>query len=83
MTDTSPTEKPPLTTSEQPESPIPSAEDASGSDAEVEEPDPFDELWDPDMVTRPERIRRTRAKTRPDVRTRVGGPPRGKRRDVV
>ena len=83
MTDRSPTGKVPLRTPEQPEPPIPPVEDASGSDAEVEEPDPFDELWDPDMVTRPERIRRTRAKTRPDARTRGGGPPRGKRRDVV
>ena len=83
MTDKSPTGKSPLTLSEQPEPPISPEEDASGSDAEVEEQDPFDALWDPDMDTRPERIRRTRAKTRPDARTRGGGPPRGKRRDTV
>lgn len=38
--------------------------------------DPYDDLWDPDMDTRPERIRRT--KLRP---TRLKGPARGKRRE--
>ena len=85
MTDKPPFRTPPKTASDTPDpaSPAEHEEDGTAPAAPAEEPDPFDELWDPDMVTRPERIRRTRAKTRPDVRTRGGGPPRGKRRDVV
>jgi len=46
---------------------------------EEPDPDPYDELWDPDMDTRPERIRKTRIRARTDARPRGGGPPRGKR----
>ena len=45
------------------------------------EPDPYDDLWDPDMDTRPERIRKTKARLRTDPRTRGGLSPRGKRRE--
>ena len=45
------------------------------------EPDPYDDLWDPDMDIRPERIRKTKARSRIETRTRGGPPPRGKRRD--
>lgn len=38
--------------------------------------DPYDDLWDPNMDTRPERIRRTRARP-----PRPKGPARGKRRE--
>jgi hypothetical protein len=51
----------------------------------VEEPnpDPYDELWDPDMDIRPERIRKTRVRSKVDTRPRGGGVPRGKRREGV
>lgn len=45
--------------------------------------DPYDDLWDPDMDTRPERIRKTKARSRTESRTRGGPPPRGKRREGV
>jgi hypothetical protein len=79
MTDKSPFDKAPKTVSDTPDpaSPAGQEEDGTGTAAPVEEPDPFDELWDPDMDTRPERIRQTRTRTRGD------GPPRGKRPDAV
>lgn len=40
--------------------------------------DPYDDLWDPDMDTRPVRIRRTKARPRGESRSRGGAPPRGK-----
>lgn len=43
--------------------------------------DPYDELWDPDMDTRPERIRKTKARSRTDSRPKGGPPPRGRRRE--
>ena len=85
MTDTPPRGKPPAAGSESPEPASPDERDADPGtpEAPVEDPDPFDELWDPNMDTRPERIRRTRSRTRPEPRTRGGGPPRGKRRDAA
>jgi hypothetical protein len=85
MLDKPPSGKPPATPPEPPDpaSPADPDEDAGVPEPPVEEPDPFDELWDPDMDTRPERIRRTRARMRPEARTRGGGPPRGKRRDMA
>ncbi len=74
--------KPPLTSLLS--SPVPSsAQEDLASDlgtlaAPEPEPDPYDALWDPDMDTRPERIRRGRAR-RPDGRPR--GVPIRKRRD--
>jgi len=41
-----------------------------------EVPEPYEDLWDPDMDTRPERIRRTKARP-----PRPKGPVRGKRRE--
>ena len=43
--------------------------------------DPYDDLWDPDMDTRPERIKRTKARSRPDARGRGRSAPRGRRRE--
>ncbi len=85
MTDKPPHGKPPAATPEptDPASADDQDEDAGTPEAPNEDPDPFDELWDPDMDTRPERIRRTRSRMRPEPRTRGGGPPRGKRRDTV
>ncbi len=73
--------------------PTPNPEQASGSsppgdelepaipeDAETA-PDPYDDLWDPDMDTRPERIKRTKARRKPDARLRGRSMPGSKRRD--
>lgn len=49
--------------------------------AQDEAADPYDDLWDPDMDTRPERIRKTKARPRVDSRGKSGTPPRGKRRE--
>ena len=57
------------------------AEAAQVSAEPGEAPDPYDDLWDPDMDTRPERIRKTKARSRIEPRTRGGLPPRGKRRE--
>ncbi len=59
------------------------AEAAQGSAEPGEDPDPYDDLWDPDMDTRPERIRKTKARSRTESRIRGGPPPRGKRREGV
>jgi hypothetical protein len=60
----------------------PESGDAAQEPAELsEESDPYDDLWDPDMDTRPERIRKTKARSRTESRTRGGPPPRGKRRE--
>lgn len=45
-----------------------------------EEADPYDELWDPDMDTRPERIKRTKAPRRPAPGSRGRPTPKGRRR---
>ncbi len=60
----------------------PAAEAAAAADAETgeeHEPDPYDELWDPDMDTRPERIRKTRA--RREFRPKGGAAGRGRKRE--
>jgi hypothetical protein len=60
----------------------PSAEDAEAVETETGEEhdsDPYDALWDPNMDTRPERIRKTRA--RREFRPKGGGPGRGRRRE--
>jgi hypothetical protein len=58
--------------------------DAAQEPAELSvESDPYDDLWDPDMDTRPERIRKTKARSRTETRPRGGPPPRGKRREGV
>lgn len=49
--------------------------------ASIEGSDPYDDLWDPDMDTRPERIKRTKARPKMDSRSRGRIPPRGKRRE--
>ncbi len=43
--------------------------------------DPYDDLWDPDMDIRPERIKRTKTRPKTDSRSRGRTPPRGKRRE--
>ena len=56
-------------------------EEAVENPVEEPDPDPYDELWDPDMDTRPERIRKTRVRSKTDTRPRGGGPPRGRRKE--
>ena len=68
---------------------VPHEEAPEASTPELEEdgatvpegPDPYDDLWDPDMDTRPERIKRTKARPKMDSRSRGRVPPRGKRRE--
>jgi hypothetical protein len=50
--------------------------------APAAEPDLFDALWNPDLDTGPERIKRARVR-RPEGRARSGRPPRRKRWDAV
>jgi hypothetical protein len=62
----------------------PESVDAAQEPADLsEESDPYDDLWDPDMDTRPERIRKTKARSRIESRPRGGPSPRGKRREGV
>ena len=63
----------PISPEEEPESAVPDEGEA--------EPDPYDDLWDPDMDTRPERIKRTKARPRTDSRLRGRAPTRSKRRE--
>ncbi len=88
MTHKPPHGKPPVTRSDPP-TVLPSPEDAAEGAAlsesasppvEEPDPDPYDEMWDPDMDIRPERIRKTRG-SKVDTRPRGGGSPRGKRRE--
>ena len=55
--------------------------ESAGEPIEEQTPDPYDELWDPDMDIRPVRIRKTRVKSRTDIRPRAGGAPFGRRRE--
>jgi hypothetical protein len=71
----------------------PGSEPGTGPTAPEEEPeagmteedqassDPYDDLWDPDMDTRPERIKRTKARSKSEPRGRGRSAPRGKRRE--
>jgi len=58
------------------EPPEPGEESQDTASASEEGPDPYDELWDPDVDMRPERIRRTKARP-----PRPKGPARGRRRE--
>jgi len=64
-----------------PEDDVESAAPAEGEAETGEGPDPYDDLWDPDMDTRPERIKRTKAPRKPDARSRGRSVPGGKRPD--
>jgi hypothetical protein len=89
MTQKSPPRQPPTPDPEQARGPHPQEEaeerDAAAAEeaetAPADEVDPYEDLWDPDMDTRPERIRKTKARPRTASRGRGGGPPRGRRRD--
>ncbi len=70
------TEKPPDQGHPLPDEEVEAAETETG---EEHEPDPYEELWDPDMDTRPERIRKTRA--RREYRPKGGASGRGRKRE--
>ena len=55
--------------------------ESAGEPIEEQTPDPDDELWDPDMDKRPVGIRKTRVKSKTDVRPRSRGAPFGRRRE--
>jgi hypothetical protein len=75
--------------------PIPDGEPASGPARQEDElepatteedevpKDPYDDLWDPDMDIRPERIKRTKARPKMDSRSRGRSSSRGRRREEV
>jgi hypothetical protein len=44
-------------------------------------PDQYDDLWDPDMDTRPERIKRTKVRSKVDSRSRGRPTPRRRPRE--
>lgn len=46
-------------------------------------PDPYEDLWDPDMDTRPERIKRTKARSKLGSRSRGRPSPRRRQREEV
>ena len=88
MTQKPPPRDPPVPDPEQAGAPAPREDElepvATEDETETETShDPYDDLWDPDMDTRPERIKRTKA--RPKVAGRSQGriPPRGRRREDV
>jgi len=56
--------------------PAPEDELQQAASRSEEAPDPYDDLWDPNMDTRPARIRRTKARP-----LRSKGPVSGRRRE--
>jgi hypothetical protein len=76
-------ERPPMATSK-PSGLVHRSEEEAGAEvvAPTEEPDLFDALWNSDMDTGPERIKRTRVR-RPEGRARSGRPLCRMRRDAV
>lgn len=84
MTQKPPPRHPPVPDPEQAGAPAPredELEPVATEDETETSPDPYDDLWDPDMDTRPERIKRTKAPRKPDARSRGRSVPGGKRRD--
>jgi hypothetical protein len=57
--------------------------EAETTEADEASPEPYEDLWDPDMDTRPERIKRTKARPKLDPRGRGRSASRGKRREEV
>lgn len=80
-----PPHRPPNSDSESGSGPAPLENEMESETVEGDEasPDPYDDLWDPDMDTRPERIKRTKARPKLDPRGRGRSAPRGKRREEV
>lgn len=72
-----PRHQPPISEPEPAGTPAPPEEELESATPGEDEPpaDPYDDLWDPDMDTRPEKIKRTKARPR-------GRPsPRGRRKE--
>jgi hypothetical protein len=61
--------------------PHPGAPGGAAPTPEEEAADPYDDLWDPDMDTRPERIKKTKARLRSDPKSRGRPAPKGRRRE--
>ena len=85
MMEKPPPRRPPIPDSEPGRDPAPPEDEVETQRTEEDEvsPDPYDDLWDPDMDTRPERIKRTKARPKLDSRGRGRSAPRGKRREEV
>ncbi len=77
-----PPRRPPIPDSDPGGGPAPLDElEAETTEEDEASPDPYDDLWDPDMDTRPERIKRTKARSKLDSRGRGRSAPRGRRRE--
>jgi len=85
MMEKPPPPHPPVPDSEPGSGPAPLEDELEAETTEEDEAstDPYDDLWDPDMDTRPERIKRTKARPKLDPRGRGRSAPRGKRREEV
>ncbi len=85
MMEKPPPRRPPIPDPEPESGPAPLEDELKAETAEENEasPDPYDDLWDPDMDTRPERIKRTKTRPKLDSRGRGRSTPRGKRREEV
>ena len=85
MMEKPPPARPPIPDSEPGSGPAPPEDELEAKTTEEDEtsPDPYDDLWDPDMDTRPERIKKTKARPKLDSRGRGRSAPRGKRREEV
>jgi hypothetical protein len=62
--------------------PEPEASAGAGGTPE-EEADPYDDLWDPNMDTRPERIKKTKARLKSDLKSRGRPATKGRRREEL
>jgi hypothetical protein len=80
-----PIRRPPIPDSEPGDGPAPPEDELESKPTEEDEvsPDPYDDLWDPDMDTRPERIKRTKARPKVEPRGRGRSAPRGRRKEEV
>lgn len=62
----------------------PEPETSAGAEGTPEEAaDPYDDLWDPNMDTRPERIKKTKARLKSDLKSRGRPAPKGRRREEL
>ena len=85
MMEKPPIRRPPGPDSEPGDGPAPPEDEPEAQPVEEHEisPDPYDDLWDPDMDTRPERIKRTKARPKIEPRGRGRPAPRGRRKEEV
>jgi len=85
MMEKPPPRRPPIPDAGAGASPTPPEEEPEAATTEEDEAssDPYDELWDPDMDTRPERIKRTKTRPKLDSRGRGRSAPRGRRKEEL